>query len=239
MSAVDVRGQGDALRWDLLLAKAQALKPQEPYPLFFSALFHVYGGQWDAALEPARKAAALDPRSEYTVGLLGEVYAAGPDGNPYRDFGVRSGNYWVNFTQGLKQHYNFDVLKKLGFDNSGTPVAISDDSRTIGVLAGSADSYVITLPEPFSNIAATTNLLSAYTASPAAGSTFAKLTTMKLTFTRTVQTLMQASKIEVHDIVDGGTTVAKAFGFQADAADPYSVNISFRNAEKTIRENFP
>lgn len=166
----------------------------------------------------------------YAVDNGGEVYAAGPDGNPYRDFGVRSGNYWVNFTQGLKQHYNFDVLKKLGFDNSGTPVAISDDSRTIGVLAGSADSYVITLPEPFSNIAATTNLLSAYTASPAAGSTFAKLTTMKLTFTRTVQTLMQASKIEVHDIVDGGATVAKAFGFQADAADPYSVNISFRNA---------
>ena len=59
-----------------LLAKAHALKPQEPYPLFFSALFHVYGGQWDAALEPARKAAALDPRNEYTVGLLGEVYTA-------------------------------------------------------------------------------------------------------------------------------------------------------------------
>ncbi|MBN4659284.1 hypothetical protein H4F44_26240, partial [Escherichia coli] len=30
MSAVDVRGQGDALRWDLLLAKAQAAAIAEP-----------------------------------------------------------------------------------------------------------------------------------------------------------------------------------------------------------------
>ena len=174
----------------------------------------------------------------YVVDNGGEVYAAGPEGNPYRDFGVRSGNYWVNFTQGVKQHYNFDVLKHLGYDNSGTPVSISDDARTIGVFAGDVDSYVITLPEPFSNIASTTNLLSTYNVSPASGSTFAKLTTMKLTFTRTVQPLMQASKIEVHDVVNDGATVAKAFGFQVDATDPYSINITFRNATLP-EENMP
>lgn len=105
----------------------------------------------------------------FTVDNGGEVYAAGPEGNPYRDFGVRSGAYWVNFTQGIQQHYNLDILSKLGYDNSGTPIAISDDSRTLGVFTSNVDSYVITLPEPFSNIAATTDLLSAYTATPAAG----------------------------------------------------------------------
>lgn len=163
----------------------------------------------------------------FTVDNGGEVYAAGPEGNPYRDFGVRSGAYWVNFTQGIQQHYNLDILSKLGYDNSGTPIAISDDSRTLGVFTSNVDSYVITLPEPFSNIAATTDLLSAYTATPAAGSTFSKLTNVKLTFTRNVQPLVQANKIQVRDVLEN-KVVGSALSIQTDATEPNTINIQFR-----------
>lgn len=174
----------------------------------------------------------------YAIDNNGEVYAAGPEGNPYRDFGVRSGNYWVNFTQGIKQHYGLDLLSRLGYDNSGTPIAISDDSKTLGVFAGEADSYVINLPEPFSNLAATTNLLSSYTASPANGSTFSKLTSLKLTFTRNVQPIAQANKIQVRDVVNNNKVVGTALGINTDGTDPNSINIQFR-AINLSNENMP
>ncbi len=173
----------------------------------------------------------------YVIDNNGIVYAAGPDGTPYRDFGVRSGNYWVNFTQGVKQHYGMDLLTRLGYDNSGTPVGISDDSRTIGVFTGDVDSYVINMPEPFSNIAASTNLLSAYTPTPANGTTFSKLTNLKLTFTRKVQPIVQANKIQVYDVVSN-KSVGQALGFSTDATDPNTINIQFR-AINLSNENMP
>ena len=175
--------------------------------------------------------------SGFVIDNGGIVYAAGPDGSPYRDFGVRSGNYWVNFTQGVKQHYGLDILNRLGYDNSGTPVALSDDSRTMGVYAGSADSYVITLPEPFSDIAATTNLLSTFNVSPADGSTFSKLTNVQLTFTRNVQPIAQANKVQVRDMVNDNV-VGSALGISTDAKDPNTINIQFRSVNLT-NENMP
>ncbi len=170
----------------------------------------------------------------YAVDNDGEVYAAGPDSNPYRDFGVRSGNYWVNFTQGVKQQYNFDLLDRLGYENSGTPIGISDNSLTIGVIVGGGDNYVITLPENFAKTATKTNLLSSYTVSPKANTSFAKLTNLKLTFTRNVQTLTQASSIKVLD--EDNNEVCKAFSFTVNDSDPYTVNIVFRNANFSIAD---
>ncbi len=165
----------------------------------------------------------------YVVDANGEVYAAGPEGNIYRDFGIRSGNYWVNFTQTLKQHYNFDLSASLGLDNSGTPIGLSDDGYTFGVYAGDQDSYVITLPDNFTELAKSTNLLSSYTVSPAEGSTFAKVSKVKLTFTRTVQTLTKAENIKLYDVMNDSYT--SAFGFAVDDSDPYSVNITFNAAK--------
>lgn len=166
--------------------------------------------------------------SGYSVDNDGEVYAAGPESNPYRNFGVRSGNYWVDFAQGVKQQYNFDLLDRLGFDNSGTPIGVSDNSLTIGVIVGDGDNYVITLPENFATTATKTNLLSSYTISPKANTSFAKLTNLKLTFARSVQVLTQANVIKVLD--EDNNEVCKAFSCTVSDSDPYTVNIVFRNA---------
>lgn len=172
--------------------------------------------------------------SGWSIDNDGEAYAAGPVDNPYRYFAVRSGNYWVAFDETLDQYYDFDIASLLGIENTGTPMSVTDDALTIGCIIGDGMSYIITLPDKFADIAAYTNLLSSYTASPASGSSFSKLTTVSITFTRSVQVVGDASDIELM-LVAGSETVCTASACVVSSDDTNTINITFRNGtlEKT------
>lgn len=166
----------------------------------------------------------------------GEIYAASPQSNPYRNFSVRSGDYWVDFFQTLSQRYDTDLAEALGIEVSGTPLAVSDDGLTIGSLVGTNESYLVTLPEKFSTAAASTNLLSSYSVSPKSGSRISRLVTLTLTFNRKVQVLGSAGDVELRRI-QGNQLVANAVSFRVDATNANAVNITFRSG--TLESGYP
>lgn len=154
----------------------------------------------------------------------GSVLGATPAANPYRDFGVRSGKYWVDFRETLQQKWGYDLFTQLGIDNSGTPSGVSDDGLTIISYVGGNDSYLVKLPETFAQAAAQTNLLSTYTASPASNSYISKISTVTITFNRNVRVVGDASNVTLTNFITG-ETAASAVGFKADGQ---TVTITFR-----------
>ena len=57
----------------------------------------------------------------------GHAMAATPSGTPIREWSIRNGAYWFPFNQVLKQQYGYDFYAKTSFENTGTPLFISDD----------------------------------------------------------------------------------------------------------------
>lgn len=155
----------------------------------------------------------------------GTCYSAGPAANPCRDFGVRSGKFWIDFGQAISQRYGLTLADKINAENSGTLMGISNDGCTFAVLIGPHESYLATLPEPFKNIAASTNLLSNYTVSPTPGVTLSRISTLTLTFDRNVRVAGDATAVELLD--RSNNVVANSVGFSSDEGSNV-VTITFR-----------
>ena len=162
----------------------------------------------------------------WTIDNQGNVFGAGPAASPYRDFVVRSGNYWIEFAQTIKQKYGMDILASMNQTNSGTPAAVSNDGLTMAVIIGPGESYIANIPERFTDIAASTNLLGSYQVFPAQSTAISILNTVTLTFDRNVKVVGAAKAVTLKKKI-GGAEVAKAVGFKAEGK---TVTITFRNA---------
>lgn len=168
----------------------------------------------------------------WSIDNQGNVYAAGPAASPYRDFSVRSGKYWIDFTQTMKQKYQKDIMGELGISNSGTPISLSDDGLTIATTIDPHEAYIVRLTEPFTQIADNINLLSDYTVTPAKGSSISRLTNITIGFTRDVKVVGDASDIILQDPFTK-EELATAVSFKADGKN---VNIVFRGAALPEKE---
>ena len=169
----------------------------------------------------------------------GMILGATPDNNPYREWSIRNGQYWISITQILKQKYNIDFVAKTGFDNTGTPIDISDDNQRIAVMVGPESSYIMTLPESIHTLCNDIDLLGVYQVAPMAGSEISKLQKFNITFERDVEVLAEKNAVEIRDAAgkkvyssvsvktdDNGKTVHVTFrkgGLEAGQA--YTVNI--------------
>lgn len=162
----------------------------------------------------------------WTIDNQGNVFGAGPAANPYRDFVVRSGKYWIEYAQTIKQKYGMDLLSLLNQTNSGTPVAVSDDGLTMAIIIGPGESYIANMPERFTDIATSTNLLGSYQLFPAQSTAISTLNTVTLTFDRNVKVVGAPQAVTLKEKI-GGAEVAKAVGFKAEGK---TVTITFRNA---------
>lgn len=156
----------------------------------------------------------------------GTLVGAAPDNNPYREWYIRSGKYWVAIAQVLKQKYDFDFVAKSGFENTGTPLAISNDNRRIAVMADPENNYVITLPEDINTICNDINLLDNYTVSPMAGSELSKLQKITVRFDRNVEVLGNRNAVEIRNAE--GQQVYASTAFKIGENDQM-VNITYRS----------
>lgn len=165
----------------------------------------------------------------FAIDDSGMVLASGPVGNPAREWYVRQDGYWYSFGQILSQRYGIDYKTTTGFNMTGTPMAVSTDGRKVAVLADAIlhKSYVVEMPESFANATAGVNLLDNYTAEPASGSTFSRISTVKLTFDRSVQVLGSTSDITFKG--DKGTSLTPV-KFSTSAGSDRSVEVSFRTS---------
>ena len=165
----------------------------------------------------------------------GQLLGAAPFANPYREWTVKKGNYWVSFQQILAQKYDFDFLKNTTYANTGTPIAISDDGCRICVFAGAGESYIVTLPESISAAAEGINLLHAWTSDPAGGVAIAKLQKITVTFDRNVSVLGAANAVELRD--EAGAKVYSSVSFKADSPSK-TVTIQFRKGNFEAGKNY-
>lgn len=117
-----------------------------------------------------------------------QIYAA-ESNSPFRTFSMFYDGYWVDYASGVKQRYGVNYLADMGIENSGTPISISDDGKTMGVMPSVLNSYIIKTPENFSDYVAQVDLLSTYTLDPLPNSSISRLNKVTLNFTREVELL--------------------------------------------------
>lgn len=159
----------------------------------------------------------------------GTLLGATPIGNPIREWSIKNGNYWIGFSLTLKDKYGYDFREHTGFENTGTPVDVSDDGRTVAVLFDPYTSYVATLPESLSTVTNGINLLGDYSVRPAAGAALSKLQTVTLTFNRQVEvTDGKAQSVQILDA--DGKVVYSSVGVKADASGKV-VTVTFRKGD--------
>jgi hypothetical protein len=159
----------------------------------------------------------------------GVVYAATPTGDPIRDFYVRSGNYWFSFEEILKQYFGVDFAEVTGYDNTGTPLAVSEDGRRIlSMVDPRGSSYVVDLPVSLVEACKHINLLSSYSVSPASGAIFSRVHYIDVTFDRDIE-VMKKDDATVAVLKDSeGNVCRNSNMFEVDGTGK-TLNIGFRS----------
>lgn len=163
----------------------------------------------------------------------GNVFAASPSSSPIREWSIRKGKYWYSIVQILKQQYGIDFYEKTGYDNTGTPISVSDDGKKVAVFPDPYTSYVLELPVSFAQACEGINLFGSYLVTPAAGSTISKLKTIQLTFDRNVSVTGSATSVEIRNA--SGLKVYSSVGFSANNK---TVSIRFRSGALSAGEQY-
>lgn len=146
---------------------------------------------------------------------------------PLREWYVRYGDYWYSFEQILAQNYGIDYYDYTSYDYTGTPMAISEDGKTILVMVDpNGESYAVQLPKTPTELCDTINLLASYSVSPASGSIFSYVNIVEVTFDRAIETRTSASNIILYD--SEGNKVRAATGFAVSSSDSETAVITFR-----------
>ncbi len=171
----------------------------------------------------------------WSVDNSGQIFAAAPISNPYREWSIRVGNYWYGFSLMLKQRYGIDFTGKTGIENTGTPLCISNDGKKVAVLIDPYSSYVVSMPESFSEACSEVDLLGAYSVSPTAGAGLNKLQKIDITFDRNIKVLCSGTAAQIRDAE--GNTVYSSISVSAEAGSKV-VAIRFRKGELSDGKNY-
>lgn len=163
----------------------------------------------------------------------GVVLAATPSDSPVREWSVRSGKYWYTISEILKQKYGMDFYATTGYDNTGTPISISNDGKRIVCMVDPYISYVLTLPVPVTEVCEGLKLLGTYIPTPAEGSTVSHLKNISLQFDRNIAVVGEANTAEIQDA--DGNTVYRSVGFAAEGKE---LNIRFRTGTLADGESY-
>ncbi|MDY4459802.1 MAG: Ig-like domain-containing protein [Alloprevotella sp.] len=180
------------------------------------------------------KLTVLDGTEDVGVGAWctdaqGTLLGATPIGSPLRQWSIKDGNYWIDFDLILQDKFGYNFLEHTGFENTGTPIDVSDDGRTVAVMVDPYTSYVATLPAPVSQIAKGINLLNSYTVAPKAGAKLSKLQNITITFRRNIE--VAAGKNQAVRLLDAdGNVVYTSTAVKVDATGK-ALQITFRKGE--------
>ena len=186
-----------------------------------SGAFELYDTSFDHDLV----ASAIDSQ--------GNAMAATPSGTPIREWSVRNGAYWFPFSQILKQQYGYDFYAKTLFDNTGTPMFLSDDNKRATVMVDPYSSYVVTLPTTFSEACKGVDLLGSYIVYPREGATISRLKEITITFDHDIQIVGAKNCVEIRNAA--GETVYSSIGFTANGK---KATITYRNASLDEGEKY-
>lgn len=164
----------------------------------------------------------------------GNALGATPSGSPIRNWSVRKGAYWYTFDQILKQQYSMDFTIATGYENTGTPLVVSNDGRRVAVLVDPTSStYVVELPTTVDEACQGVDLLGSYSVRPIAGSTISRLREITLTFDRDIQVLGAKNSVLIRN--SAGETVHSSVGVTANKKE---LSVRYRSGALSAGEVF-
>lgn len=169
----------------------------------------------------------------FTMCNDGTIIGCSPYVNPVRTLKYRVGKFWYNLDVVLKERYGINFTTSSGYDYTGIPTSISGDGKVLAAVAiAHAQNYVVTLPETFAEAAKSVNLLTNYSISPVAGSTFNKASTFTISFDREA-IVLDGAKEKIH-LYEGETLIAEALSVKQSSQSERSFIIGFR--PQTLKE---
>lgn len=168
----------------------------------------------------------------------GNILGCSPyQSTPLREWYVRYGDFWYSIDLILSQNFGIDYYSTTNYDYTGTPMAVSSDSKTILVMVDpTGESYAIDLPDTPTSLCDGVNLLADYSVSPADGSVFTYINIVEVTFDRDVEVKGSTSDIKL--LNSSGTSVRAASGFAVSTSDSKTVVITFRPTQLTEGETY-
>ena len=166
---------------------------------------------------------------------------ARPHINPYADGYVWHDGFMYSFEEILTQVYGIN-LRNHNIDNTGKPFQVSADGRSIVMLVGPGNSYVLKLKEDIRDAVERVDLFKDWSASPASGTKMTSVGTVNLTFKHPVEVSEgEISKIALLD--SKGQTVANPIPNGGVTVKNNTATIHFRtrtmNAEEKYSVNVP
>jgi hypothetical protein len=155
----------------------------------------------------------------------GTIYGATPTSDPVREVYIRHGKYWYGLSQILSQRYGIDFESKTGFENTGSPVAVSSDGRIIGTFTNPEDGagYIMSLYEDINDACEAVDLMGNYTISPVSGSSFSTLSELTVSFDRNITLNGNGKNVQLLD--ENGKLVRNSLGVSVNTA---KATIQFR-----------
>lgn len=165
----------------------------------------------------------------------GVMLGATPINNPFREWSIRRGNYWYDIRHVAREKYQYDLIQKIGIDNSGTPLSVSNDGSRVAVIVDPYSSYVLQLPETFDKACEGIDLLGSYNVNPAQGSAVSKLQKITLTFDRNIEVIGAGNCAEIRN--ESGATVYSSVGFKM-GDNNRMLSITFRKGNLDAGKNY-
>ncbi len=187
--------------------------------------FHLY----DSSEDQGYTAMAVDDN--------GTVFGATPSSNPVREWSVRYRGFWYPFSMILEQAYGTDFYTKTKYENTGSPLSVSSDGKTVcSMVDNSGSSYVLELPDAPEDLCAGINLLGSYTITPASATSFTKLSTITVRFDRPIKVLGASSSAVLKN--SQGEEVRTSSGFGISSTDNRTLSIRFRTTTLNADEKY-
>ena len=135
----------------------------------------------------------------------------------YGECSIYYDNRYIPLADILEGVYGMN-LGRHGIDNTGKPVLVSDDGRTIVLITSYYDSYILKLKEDIEDACKKVDLLKKWTASPKDGSFLPRIDNVQIAFSQYIQTsetdynkvqlLDSNGNVVANPLANGGLTTA-------------------------------
>ena len=159
-----------------------------------------------------------------------------PHISPYADGYVWHDGFMYSFEEILTQVYGIN-LRNYNIDNTGKPFQVSADGRTIVMLIGPGDSYVLRLKEDIRDAVERVDLFKGWTASPTPGIKMTSIGTVTINFKHpVVADEMASSMISLLD--SKGNVVANPLANGGVTTKNNTLTIQFRTRTMNPDEEY-
>lgn len=160
---------------------------------------------------------------------------------PFGECYIYYDNFYYPFKDLMEQVYSLN-LNRLNIDNTGKPVLVSADGRTLVFITSPYASHVVKLKEDLKDICEKLDLLKKYEAVPSSGSTMGGISSVKIAFPYPV-TVASNAATQIKLLKSDGSLEASPLANGGVVAENNVVSINFRsrvfNEGETYTLNIP